>query len=70
MGLMDKLKRKVKEQEAKEQKAENADDSTGDRLKNKVRGDNLYGDKQVEREGSGRAPGSPRDKKRRQNFRP
>ena len=49
MGILDRAK-KLKEEA--EQNARGARAGTGDRLKNKVRGDNRFGDQQAENEGA------------------
>jgi hypothetical protein len=49
MSIRRKLKAKVQEQE---RRYADADQSTGDRSKNKVKGDNDYGDQQAANEGS------------------
>lgn len=66
MGLLDKLKKKVKEQEQESQQSGSSE--TGDRTRNKVREDNLFGDKQAKNEGAGGAPKTPREKTQRAGF--
>jgi hypothetical protein len=67
MGLLDKLKKKMKKQE--NENNQGGTSHTGDRTRNKVRDDNRFGDKQAENEGAGGSPKTPREKNKRNNFR-
>ncbi len=70
MGLLDKLKKKVEEQEQKQEKENNqtGDNQTDSRARNKVKDDNIFGDKQAENEGAGGSPKTPRKKSQREAF--
>lgn len=66
MGILDKLKSKIKAQEQESQRSGSS--HSGDRIVNKVPRDNIFGDKQAKNEGSGGPPETPREKAQRGAF--